>query len=123
MAWELDSKRSIYGQLVEVILKRIVTGVYPAGSKLDSVRDLAQEAGVNPNTMQRALLELENTGIINTQRTSGKYVTEDKEMIDGIRKNLAEDLIQKLFQDMKDLGFEKSDVEKMIKTEGKEGQK
>lgn len=123
MAWELDSKRSIYGQLVEVILKRIVTGVYPAGSKLDSVRDLAQEAGVNPNTMQRALLELETTGIINTQRTSGKYVTEDKEMIDGIRKNLAEDLIQKLFQDMKDLGFEKSDVEKMIKTDGKEGQK
>lgn len=123
MAWELDNKRSIYGQLVEVILKRIVTGVYPAGSKLDSVRDLAQEAGVNPNTMQRALLELETTGIINTQRTSGKYVTEDKEMIDGIRKNLAEDLIQKLFQDMKDLGFEKSDVEKMIKTDGKEGQK
>ena len=123
MAWELDSKRSIYGQLVEVILRRIVTGVYPAGSKLESVRDLAQEAGVNPNTMQRALQELENLGIINTQRTSGKYVTEDTEMIDGKRNELAEDLIKKLLQEMKDLGFDKSDVEKMIKRDNEEGQK
>ena len=123
MAWELDNKRSIYGQLVEVILRRIVTGVYPAGSKLESVRDLAQEAGVNPNTMQRALQELENTGIINTQRTSGKYVTEDKDMIDGIKERLAEDLIQKLLQDMKDLGFDRSDVEKMLKKDSEEGQK
>ena len=122
MAWELDNKRSIYGQLVEVILRRIVTGVYPAGSKLESVRDLAQEAGVNPNTMQRALQELENTGIINTQRTSGKYVTEDKDMIDGIKERLAEDLIQKLLQDMKDLGFDRSDVEKMLKKDSEEGQ-
>ena len=120
MAWELDSKQSIYGQLVEVILRRIITGIYPAGAKLDSVRDLAQEAGVNPNTMQRALSELERTGIINTQRTSGKYVTEDKEMIEGIRENLAKDLIRKLLQDMKELGFEKSDVEKMMKNDNKE---
>ena len=123
MAWELDNKRSIYSQLVNVILRRIVTGVYPVGSKLESVRDLAQEAGVNPNTMQRALQELENTGIINTQRTSGKYVTEDKEMIDGIRNDLAEDLIKKLLQEMKDLGFDKSDVEEMIKRDSEEGQK
>ena len=120
MAWELDSKQSIYGQLVEVLLRRIITGIYPAGAKLDSVRDLAQEAGVNPNTMQRALSELERTGIINTQRTSGKYVTEDKEMIEGIRENLAKDLIRKLLQDMKELGFEKSDVEKMMKNDNKE---
>ncbi len=123
MAWELDNKRSIYSQLVNVILRRIVTGVYPAGNKLESVRDLAQEAGVNPNTMQRALQELENTGIINTQRTSGKYVTEDKDMIDGIRNDLAEDLIKKLLQEMKELGFDKSDVEKMIKRDNEEGQK
>ena len=123
MAWELDNKRSIYSQLVNVILRRIVTCVYPAGSKLESVRDLAQEAGVNPNTMQRALQELENTGIINTQRTSGKYVTEDKDMIDGIRNDLAEDLIKKLLQEMKELGFDKSDVEKMIKRDNEEGQK
>ena len=117
MAWELDSKRSIYGQLVEVILRRIVTGEYPAGSKLDSVRDLAVEAGVNPNTMQRALFELEKTGIINTQRTSGKYVTEDKEMIEAVRIGMAKEAVEKLFRDMEDLGFKKEDIIKFIKEE------
>ena len=88
MAWELDSNRSIYSQLIEVILRRIVTGVYPAGSRLDSVRDLASEAGVNPNTMQRALMELERTGMITTQRTSGKFVTDNQEMIDDVKKEM-----------------------------------
>ena len=117
MAWELDNKRSIYSQLVNVILRRIVTGAYPAGSKLDSVRDLAQEAGVNPNTMQKALLELERTGIISTQRTSGKYVTEDQNMIDEMRTSLAKEAVEQLFSDMKELGFEKEDILELIKEE------
>ena len=115
MAWELDSKRSIYGQIVDVILRRIVTGVYPPGSKLDSVRDLAQEAGVNPNTMQRALTELERTGIINTQRTSGKFVTEDGSMIEEIRTKLAEEVIERMVREMKELGFEKDEILELIK--------
>lgn len=115
MAWELDSKRSIYGQLVDVVLKRVVTGVYPPGSKLDSVRDLAAEAGVNPNTMQRALTELEKTGIIHTNRTSGKYVTEDNGMIEEVRTSLAKEALKQLFKDMKELGFSQDDILKLIK--------
>ena len=110
MAWELDSNRSIYSQLIEVILRRIVTGVYPAGSRLDSVRDLASEAGVNPNTMQRALMELERTGMITTQRTSGKFVTDNQEMIDGVKKEMANKAVARLLTEMEKLGLEKDDV-------------
>lgn len=115
MAWELDNRGSIYSQLVDIILRRIVTGVYPAGSKLDSVRDLASEAGVNPNTMQRALTELERTGIISTQRTSGKYVTEDAAMIEEIRIKIANDAIKKLLGELKEIGFDSDEVVKLIK--------
>ena len=115
MAWELDSNRSIYSQLVEVILRRIVTGVYPAGSRLDSVRDLASEAGVNPNTMQRALMELERTGMITTQRTSGKYVTDNQEMIDKVREDMARNAVTKLIAEMRTLGFEQEDVIEIIR--------
>ena len=114
MAWELDNRGSIYSQLVDIILRRIVTGAYPAGSKLDSVRDLASEAGVNPNTMQRALTELERTGIISTQRTSGKYVTEDAAMIEEIRIKIANDAIKKLLGELKEIGFDSNEVVKLI---------
>lgn len=117
MAWELDNKGSIYGQLVDIITRRIITGVYPAGSKLDSVRDLAGEAGVNPNTMQKALVELERTGVITTLRTSGKYVTEDQELIDKMRMDLAKRALDQLFHNMKELGYSREDVLKLIKEE------
>ena len=115
MAWELDGNRSIYSQLVEVILRRIVTGVYPAGSRLDSVRDLASEAGVNPNTMQRALMELERTGMITTQRTSGKFVTENQEMIHDVKKKMANQAVDRLLAEMEKLGIEKEDVIEIIR--------
>ena len=117
MGWKLDDKQSIYGQLMDVILRRIVTGIYPAGSKLGSVRELAQEAGVNPNTMQKALSELERTSIISTQRTSGKYVTEDQNMIDDIRMSLAKTALDHFFSEMKALGFERKDVLALMKEE------
>lgn len=115
MAWELDSKRSIYLQLVEIILKKIVTGIYPLGSKLDSVRDLAVEAGVNPNTMQRALAELETTGIITTQRTSGKFVTDNPEVIERIRSDFAQQTTKKYLNEMKELGLDGNQVIELIK--------
>lgn len=115
VAWELDNSRSIYSQLVDVIQTRIITGVYPAGSRLDSVRDLASEAGVNPNTMQRALMELERTGMITTQRTSGKFVTDNQEMIDGIRENMAKHAVDGLIAEMSKLGFKKEDVIEIIR--------
>lgn len=115
MAWELDGNRSIYSQLVEVILRRIVTGVYPAGSRIDSVRDLASEAGVNPNTMQRALMELERTGMITTQRTSGKFVTENQDMIYDVKKKMANQAVDRLLAEMEKLGIEKEDVIEIIR--------
>ena len=115
MAWELESSRSIYSQLVEVIMRRIITGAYPAGSRLDSVRDLASEAGVNPNTMQRALMELERTGMITTQRTSGKYVTDNQEMIDKVREDMAKNAVAKLLTELDTLGFEKEEIIEIIR--------
>ena len=85
MAWELDADRPIYAQLVERIQKEIVSGKYQPGEKLPSVRDLAAVAAVNPNTMQKAFAELERSGLIVTQRTSGRTVTEDTELIGNTR--------------------------------------
>ena len=79
MAWKLDNDRPIYAQIVEKIKLRIISGFYQPGSKLPSVRDLALEAGVNPNTMQKAFAELENSGLLITMRTSGRMVTEDED--------------------------------------------
>ena len=86
MAWELDADRPIYAQLVERIQKEIVSGKYQPGEKLPSVRDLAAVAAVNPNTMQKAFAELERSGLIVTQRTSGRAVTEDTELIGNTRE-------------------------------------
>ncbi len=114
MPWELDNKRSIYGQIIERIINRIVTGQYPPGEKLPSVRDLAEEAGVNPNTMQRALSELERTGVIFSQRTSGRFVTEDKDMIQKMKEDSATELVREFVDKIKDLGIEKSTILNLI---------
>ena len=90
MGWILDKNRPIYLQLVETLQSRIVSGAYPPGAKIDSVRDLAAEAAVNPNTMQRALAELEQSGLLRAERTAGRFVTEDKELIAAVRNREAE---------------------------------
>ena len=90
MPWNLDSSRPIYLQIIERVQMDIITGRYQPGDKLPSVRDLAQEAAVNPNTMQKALSELERSGLIYSQRTSGRFITEDKELIHQMKKELAE---------------------------------
>lgn len=114
MAWELDSDRPIYAQLVERIQMEIVSGFYPPGGKLPSVRELASEAAVNPNTMQKAFAELERSGLIITQRTNGRTVTEDTEMISGIRQRLADDHVENFFGKMKELGYTKKEVIQLV---------
>ena len=79
MGWDFETDRPIYIQIMEKIQLLILAGVYPVGAKLPSVRDLAQQAAVNPNTMQRALAQLEEEGLVITQRTSGRFVTENEE--------------------------------------------
>lgn len=114
MPWDLKPDRPIYTQLIEQIELKICSGVYPLGSKLPSVRDLAQEASVNPNTMQRALSKLEESGLIYTNRTSGKFVTEDVEMIYKVKKKLAHKLVQEFIQSMKRLGFDEKEIVSII---------
>ena len=114
MAWTLDSDRPIYAQILERIQMQIVSGVYQPGDKLPSVRELAMQAGVNPNTMQKALSELERSGLIITQRTSGRNVTEDMDMIKDTRRQLAGEQIQDFLKKMQELGFEREDIIAML---------
>ena len=110
MAWKLDSDRPIYAQILEVMQLRIIAGVYRSGEKIPSVRELAAEAGVNPNTMQKALAELEKEGLVMAQRTSGRIVTEDMEMIKQTREQLAREQVQEFIDKMEKRGFNKKEV-------------
>ncbi len=105
MIWTFKDDRPIYSQLVDLIKIGIVSSEWQPGSKLPSVRDLAEEAGVNPNTMQRALSDLERDGLVYSKRTSGRYITEDNDMIDSVRKTIAEENINSFLDSMKKLGF------------------
>jgi DNA-binding transcriptional regulator YhcF (GntR family) len=105
MSWQFAADRPIYSQLVEHMSIFIITGKYAAGGRLPSVRDLAAEAKVNPNTMQRALAELENMGLVYAERTSGRFVTEDTEMIQSTKQELAQKRIEQFFADMASLGI------------------
>lgn len=110
MAWKLDADRPVYAQLVERIQMQIVSGYYQPGGRLPSVRELALTAAVNPNTMQKALSELERTGLVITQRTSGRIVTEDKELIFSIRQKLAQNHTETFFATMKELGYTEKEI-------------
>ena len=89
MSWNLNSDRPIFLQIIEKIQTDIISGAYEPGDKLPSVRELASKASVNPNTMQKALSELERTGLVYSQRTSGRFITEDTGMIRQLRAELA----------------------------------
>lgn len=114
MAWEFDSSKPIYIQLIDELKLRIISGMIPIGSKLDSVRDLAEEAGVNPNTMQRALAELERDQLVFSQRTSGRYVTDDRELIKRIRRDFAQQKISELATTLLQLGYTKNELMELI---------
>ena len=117
MAWNLDSDRPIYAQILERIQMQIVAGMYHPGTKIPSVRELAADAGVNPNTMQKALSELERSGLIITLRTSGRVVTEDLEMIKETRNQLAKEQIEDFMKRMEDLGFERKEIIDLLQNE------
>ena len=114
MPWELDNDRPIYLQLMERIQQDIVSGVYKAGDKLPSVRDLAIDAAVNPNTMQKALSELERSGLIYSQRTSGRFITEDKELIHQMKKGLAAAEVSAFVAHMKQLGITPEEIRQLL---------
>ena len=116
MAWNLQSARPIYTQILEQIQTRIISGCYQPGEKLPSVRELAAEANVNPNTMQKAFAELERSGLISTQRTSGRTVTEDIGMIEQLKNQLAVSQIQSFIEAMQQLGYSREEIYNLVTT-------
>lgn len=108
--WNFTNDKPIYSQISEEIKRRIISEEYSLGEKIPGVRDLAIEAGVNHNTMQRALSELERTGLIYSQRTNGRFVTEDKELIMSAKNEIADEKIQGFLKSMKQLGYTKEET-------------
>lgn len=120
MAWALDSGRPIYAQIIERVQLDIITGHYKPGEKLPSVRDLASEAAVNPNTMQKALSELEQSGLLYTQRTSGRFITEDTELIQRMKTTLATMRVREFIHKMRQIGLDDTEILQLIQTIMKE---
>ena len=120
MEWHFNGDAPIYAQLVEQLTLRIVTAVYPPGARIPPVRELAVEAGVNPNTMQRALGELERLGLVYSQRTSGRFVTEDTAMIETAKQELASRRITEFLRAMEDLGYAPAEIPELIQAAQKE---
>lgn len=115
MPWDLDNDRPIYLQLMERIQLDIVSGVYSPGDKLPSVRDLALDAAVNPNTMQKALSELERCGLVYSQRTSGRFITDNADLIREMRTELSRDHIRQFIGQMRHLGFRDDEILESVK--------
>lgn len=116
MGWTITDSGPIWVQLHEQLMQRISAGVYPKGSKLPTVRELASEAGVNPNTMQRALAQLETDGLVVTNRTAGRTVTEDGEVLARMCRQLAREQIQTYFDGMERLGFTRQQAIEFVQT-------
>ena len=105
MQWSFSNDLPIYSQLIGQIKVGIVSGVFPTGERLPSVRDLATGAGVNPNTMQRALAQLETEGLVRTERTAGRFVTEDTALIEQLRADTAQTLAADFLEKMRGIGY------------------
>lgn len=124
MTWNLDNNMPIYLQLMKRIQRDIISGRYGPGDKLPPVRELAVEATVNPNTMQKALSELERGGLVYSQRTSGRFITEDEELIKELKKEQAGKYLAEFFENMKSLGLKEEEIrvlfEEALKGEKKE---
>ena len=114
MKWKLTEDRPIWVQLTEQLTLRIVSGEYEPGSSVPTVRALAAEAGVNPNTMQRALSELESRGLVETRRTAGRTVTENAEQIASVRQELAWRRMEEFMASMRALGYTDEETRTML---------
>ena len=115
MEWYIDGERPIWIQLKEQLAKLIVSGRYQCGDKMPSVRELAKEAGVNPNTMQRALAALDQEGLTATSRTAGRKVTENAEKLDQCRSEFAHTILERYLSDMAELGYTKTQAAEYVK--------
>ena len=117
MDFAIQGSRPIWQQLTEQLARRIITGAYPLGSRFPAVRELATEAGVNPNTMQRAITQLETLGLVTTNRTLGRTVTENAEALEEMRRRLAVECTENFFKEMGALGYSRGGAADMAQAE------
>lgn len=120
MSWNFDEKSPIYIQIAKYIKMKIISQEIKSGDQLPTVRELAEEAGVNPNTMQRAFSALEHEGMVFSKRTSGRFVTEDEKLIKQKRHELATEELQSFVQNMHHIGFDTSDIIAVLESYVKE---
>ena len=123
MAWDLSGERPIYIQLVERISRQIASGAYKPGDRFPSVRELALEAAVNPNTMQRAMAALEADGLLITSRTAGRTVTEDMALIESVKKEIAVSEYNNFYRSMKELGYSDDEIVRFVRETKPESEK
>ena len=114
MDWNIDNNKPIYIQLVDKLKSKIISGEIPPGAKLESVRNLAEDAEVNPNTMQKALIELEREELVYSKRTSGRFVTDNDERIKRMREEVANREIENLKLILKELGYSEEEIINLI---------
>jgi DNA-binding transcriptional regulator YhcF (GntR family) len=114
VSYEFDNHAPIYLQLIELFNQKIVNGSWTAGDRVASVRELALEFGVNPNTVQRALAEMEREGMMYTERTSGRFITQDQQLISDTRQQLAEEKIDQFINQMQGLGLGRDELKQLI---------
>ncbi len=118
MKWKFDNDRAIYLQIIEQFKLFIISGKVQKGGKLLSVRELAAEAGVNPNTMQRALAELEREGLMYTNRTSGRYITEEESIIKSVKEEYAKKKVTEFETDMHSIGYDLESAIELLRKYG-----
>ena len=118
VSYSFDNERPIYIQLVEKIRLDIISGKLKSSERILSVRELALEARVNPNTMQKALVELEEEGLLYTERTNGKYVTDNKKLIEKIKNELAHEKVNNFLEDMNNIGISSEEIINYLKDLG-----
>ena len=118
---KFENNLPIYVQIVDLIKRQIVTSELKEGDKLPSVRDIATELKVNPNTIQRSYQELERENLVFTQRGMGTFITEDKDIIDELKKNMAANIITDFISNMKAIGYKPEDILELINKKLEEG--
>ena len=118
MSFTFDNNIPIYIQVLEYMKIYLISGVFKSGEKLPSVREFSNTFKVNPNTMQKALSELESLNLIYTERTNGKYVTTDTKLIEKLKDEYAITLAKSYFQGMKKIGLGKADSIKYLESIG-----
>ena len=105
MDYNFTTDKPIYLQIMDVFRTSIVSGELKPGDRVASVRDLAMQAKVNPNTMQKALSELEREGLVVSERTTGRFITEDEKLIETLKKNLVETEMEAFLKKMEKLNI------------------